>query len=187
MKKLLYYDDVYDEDGEPQFTDKVIDELQQLSEIVCNNHFGYVGYHDREDLISEGKRKALELILSKRFDPSYGSPLRNFIYTGMRNEMTNYLYSKKREYPVEEFYGDQKKSESIVLDDYRIDYNEIKEFVDRYKRRYGDYSGAIIDKLEDLGFSIFDKGEITYKDNINNTLLEKLVVMCVWKIQGSFH
>ena len=179
---LLLYKDVYDENGEPEFSEQVIDELQQLSQIVCSNHFGYVSYHDREDLIMEGQRKGIELIQSCRFDPSYGSQLKNFVYTGMRNEMTNYLYSKKREYPVEEFYGDQKESEDIVLDNYEVDYCDLKCIIDKFKTRYGDISGWVVDELEDMGFTIVGDYNKKYERKMSD-LIEKVVVICVWKIR----
>lgn len=185
-KKLLYYEDVYDEEGEPYISDKVTDEIQKLSEIVCNNHFGYVDYHDREDIIVEGILKALEMIYSKKFDPDYGAPLRNFIYTGMRNEMKNYLYRKKREYPVEEFYGDQKKSPDIVIDTYEVDYNLFKDIIDRFKKRFGDYSGLLVDELEDMGFDISNYKSVVRLTNYNKNLLEKMVVMSIWKIRESY-
>lgn len=183
---LLAYQDVYNEDGEPDIDDSVVDELQQLSQIVANNHFAYVGYHERQDLLLEGQVKGIELIKSCRFDPDYGAPLKNFVYTGMRNEMTNYLYRKKREYPVEEFYGDQDKSESIVMDDYTVDYEEISGIISRYERRYGDYSGLVIEELINMGFDVRTKNDYNIKIEYNKKLLKRLVTLCIWKIREFF-
>lgn len=184
---LLAYEDVYNENGEPDIDEQVVDELQQLSQIVANNHFAYVDYHSRQDLLLEGQAKGLELIHSCRFDPDYGAPLKNFVYTGMRNEMTNYLYRQKREYPVEEFYGDQNKSEGIVLDNYDICYSDVADIVDRYKSRYGDYSGVVFEGLNEMGFDMQVDDEINYIEDYDKDLKERLVTLCVWKIRGFFH
>lgn len=185
---LLDHKRVYDEEGEPHFDEEVTDELQQLAEIVCNNHFSYVGYHDREDLIYEGLAKGIELIRSKRFDPNYGAPLMNFVYTGMRNEMTNYLYAKKREYPVEEFYGDQDMSTEIIIDGYNVECEWLESVTENFKRRWGDYTGILIDSLKDMGFNV--KGNTKRFDRIKkykNSLLNKLVVLAIWKIREYYH
>lgn len=185
---LLEYKTVYDSEGEPHFNEKATDEIQQLAEIVCNNHFSYVSYHDREDLIYEGLAKGIELIRSCRFDPNYGSPLMNFIYTGMRNEMTNYLYAKKREYPVEEFYGDQNMSCEIIIDGYNVDCHYVTDITEKFIRRYGDYTGIVIEALIDMGFNIKGNIEKYFRlTEFKESLLQRLVVLIIWKIKESYH
>mgnify|MGYP000123086070 CR=1 FL=1 len=182
---LLAYKDVYVE-GQPVVDENVIDELQQLSQIVANNHFAYVGYHDREDLLLEGQAKGLELIKSCRFDPDYGAPLKNFVYTGMRNEMTNYLYRKKREYPVEEFYGDQNKSAEMSLEEYKLDYRVIEGIINKYKKRYGDYSGIVVDSLREMGFDVQVDKKLIELEDYDKNLKRRLVIICIWRIREYF-
>lgn len=189
-EKLLYYKDVYDEDGNPDINKQVTEEIKQMAEIVANNHFGYVGYHDREDLISEGITKGFEMILSCKFDPDRGSQLRNYIYTSMRNEMTNYMYRKKREYPVEEFFGDQKKAKKYIYNNFEIDFNVLKNLILRFKKRYGNYSLLVVNKLKDMGFTVKNVPNEEIKlsknsENYDNKLLERLVVLSIWKIRES--
>ena len=183
LMSLLAYTDVYNNEGEPVIDEQAVDELKQLSQIVANNHFAYVDYHTRQDLLVEGQAKGIELIQSCRFDPDYGAPLKNFVYTGMRNEMTNYLYRQKREYPVEEFYGDQDKSDKMNLEHYDLDYEVIKDILERYKKRYGDYSGLIVEELIELGFNVHCNRDLVVKIDYDEDLKGRLVTLCIWKIR----
>lgn len=182
---LLYYEDVYDEEGNPDIDGQVIEELQKMAEIVANNHFRYIeDKYDKEDIISEGIAKGLEMIESCKFDPDYGSSLRNYIYTSMRNEMRNHIYRQNREYPVEEFYGDQKKSPEIILEEYDVSFQYFKDIIDHYKKRYGDYSSLVIDELEEMGFNIVNCPNCeSRKENYDENILERLVVFAVWRIR----
>ena len=185
MGALLKYEDVYDEEGNPVFDEQVTEEIQELAEIVYNNHYTYKKGYDREDLIMEGIRKGIEMIKSGRYNPDYGAPLRNFIYTGMRNEMTNYLYSKKKEYPVEEFYGDQKIAPEIYVDTYEVSFNDIEDICRVFRRRWGDYKKLLIDSLEDMGFEIedVDNDDLEEREDYDKKVLERMVVLAVWRIQ----
>lgn len=64
--------------------------------VVFRKHFYYITDKDLEqDLKQEGYLKAYELLADGNYDPSKN--LRTFIYTGVRNAMTNYLYHHKKE------------------------------------------------------------------------------------------
>lgn len=64
--------------------------LYTLAEIVVRKHF-YASLSEKEDLVSVGVLKAIKMIDSGNFDSNKGN-LCTFLYTGMRNEMHNYLY-----------------------------------------------------------------------------------------------
>lgn len=53
----------------------------------------------REDLLSEGCMKAISLVRCGDYDPKFGL-LHNYLFTGVRNSMTNYI-SKIREEPLQ--------------------------------------------------------------------------------------
>jgi hypothetical protein len=89
------------EDFYPEITDRGIQDLYKLAEIVLNSHFSYVSRSDREELVSAGIVKALSFIKESAYDPSRSS-LKNVLYTAMRNEMKNTLYRSSRELLVED-------------------------------------------------------------------------------------
>lgn len=64
--------------------------LYTLASIVVRKHY-YASTKERDDLISLGIIKALEMIHNGYFSASKGN-LCTFLYTGIRNEMHNYLY-----------------------------------------------------------------------------------------------
>ena len=84
----------------PEINQKGIDDLYKLVEIVYNCHFSYASDY-REDLYSVGLLKAIDFIKSGSYDPSRSS-LKNVLYTGMRNEMKNYLHKLSKDSPVED-------------------------------------------------------------------------------------
>lgn len=189
--EFLLYEDIYDSEGNPNLSEEVIKQIKQLTEIVVNNHFSYVGYYDREDLLLEGMAKALELIQEGKFDPSFYSSdnpsMKNYLYTGIRNEMSNYLYRNKKELPVGEFFGDQAQSFPILEEEYNIEFSVIKECVEKYNKRYGSYLGLVINKLESMGFVVNYKPKIIETiNNYDESLLEKLVVFVLWKLRESY-
>lgn len=70
--------------------------LFSLSEAVVSIH--YSGYWDREEMVSVGVEKALSLLKEPYFEPSKN--IRGFLYTGIRNEVGNYLRRNSRTLPV---------------------------------------------------------------------------------------
>ena len=81
--------------------------------IVCKN-FSYIKSFEREDLISVGVLKCIDLISKQRFDPERNS-LKNFLWTGVRNEITNFLYRSSKESPVEEVFLRGRKGSLSIL------------------------------------------------------------------------
>lgn len=103
--------------------------------VVCKN-FPYIRAFDREDLISVGVLKCLDLIKTGRYDPCRNS-LKNFLWTGVRNEITNYLYKLRRETPVEEVYltsGPEKPY--VFISGFYIKLVDVEEFLNRFHRRF---------------------------------------------------
>ena len=70
--------------------------INNIVTVVFRIHFYYVTDYDLEmDLKQEGYLKAYSLLAEGNYDPSKN--LRTFIYTGVRNAMTNYMYHTKKE------------------------------------------------------------------------------------------
>lgn len=91
----------YYSDKTPLSSPEYISALKDLCKKVYfrffRNHSSY-----KEDLLSEGLVKALSLIQSGRYNPQEGSLL-TFLFTGIRNSMTNYA-ARIREEPFEGEY-----------------------------------------------------------------------------------
>lgn len=70
--------------------------ISNIVTVVFRIHFYYVKDKDlEEDLKQEGFLKAYELLATGNYDPTRN--LRTFIYTGVRNAMTNYMYHIRKE------------------------------------------------------------------------------------------
>ena len=85
--------------------ERYIKRLTRLAEIVANTHFIRIKGLERDDLIQVAVLKGYDLTIKGGFDKKKGS-LRNYVYTGMRNEMTNFLYHMKKDIVVEEILGE---------------------------------------------------------------------------------
>ena len=115
------------------------DFVENIVTVVFYKYFSYVtNEQTKQDLFQEGYLKAYELLNNGNYDPSMS--LRNFIYTGVRNTMTNYMYHHKKESHVDLDTLD--KYENIVgvddVLDYDIDIDLIKGITNKYKI-HGDY------------------------------------------------
>lgn len=175
---FMDYRRYFDEGGLSVLSQDNCEELRKLCEIVLNNHYAYVAYCDREDLVAEGMLKCIELLRKGTFDPNRAS-LKNFLYTGIRNEMGNYLYRHKKEIPIEEFFGVSASPEEMSI---TVDYRRIEEFVKPFNRGV-DYTPWVIDRLEDLGFDVQRKPQRIQRQDPTHNLTGKLVCMVLWKIR----
>lgn len=72
--------------------------LTQLATVVQQKH--YPGHEEAEDLRSEALIKAIDMITNKEH-PQIRS-LRSYLYTGMRNTMSNYLYHRNKITPLDD-------------------------------------------------------------------------------------
>jgi hypothetical protein len=181
---ILDYSKVFDSDGKLNLSESVWLDLRQLAEIVLNTHHSYVSHADREDLISIAIIKGVELLTNNDFD-SKRSSLKNYIYTGMRNEMTNHLYRGKKELPQDEFPTNNAAEEYDIVE---VHYKMIVEVTKPFTKRCGDYAGLLCAYVERLGFSIVDKPtNIEILKDYNVKVLERLVCMILWKRREFSH
>ena len=69
--------------------------IDNIVEVVQRMFFYYVYDKDTiDDLKQEGYLMAYELLAKGEYDPSKN--LRNYLFTGVRNAMTNYMYKKNK-------------------------------------------------------------------------------------------
>ncbi len=180
--------------------DILVKKIEDLCKIVFSRHF-YVNVNEKEDLLSVGMLKALDLLNSGYMDLSKGSML-NFLYTGIRNEMKNYLYRTTREVFYEDYYLEASLTswEHDVDDDgqiFSVDFALISR-VCRNFYFYGDLSRYVADKMTSMGFNIVNctnctncydnhnNSEETFIDNTDD-LVSRLVGAVLWesKVQRS--
>lgn len=163
MKKglfALYH--FYDDSGALHITEEGYGDIQDLADIVIAKHFYLNSEIEQQDLKSIGILKVLEMLQKGDFDPSRSS-LKNYCYSGMRNEMKNYLYRNERMFPVDDEIlatnVDSVTSASISDDSdtvFNIRLSEIKPFLGRNPNELQ----AVVNSLVSLGFSV----EGGYKD-----------------------
>lgn len=88
----------YDEKGNLRdpLPQTAMDDLEKLITVVLNKHFSKVSPSKKDDLKQLGWYKVFKTLRAGGFDPSRSS-LKNYLYTGIRNEMGNFLVKGSRE------------------------------------------------------------------------------------------
>lgn len=142
--------------------------IKNIVTVVFRIHFYYVNDYDLEqDLKQEGYLKAYELLADGNYDPTRN--LRTFIYTGVRNAMTNYMYHNKKEAhdTLENITSPTwQRYEQITMDgywngkifytdedniqNYDLDPAAVYEVCSKYTM-FGDYIGVALRELKKLG------------------------------------
>jgi hypothetical protein len=170
--------------------------IDNIVTVVFRIHFGYINNKDLEqDLKQEGYLKAYELLSLGNYDPTKN--LRTFIYTGVRNAMTNYMYHHKKESHTDLdfiYSSSWKDRDSITLDDYWnnklfytneneanlkiITLDDIKTICNKYTM-FGDYIDTALFRCNELGLYISDYN----KSNILNepkSVVDAIVGEILW-------
>lgn len=176
--------------------------IHNIVTVVFRIHFYYIKDQDLEmDLKQEGYLKAYELLATGNYDPSKN--LRTFIYTGVRNAMTNYMYHHNKESHVDlETITSQmwQRYENVTMDGYwegkifynnesiknkyEIDLSIIYDICDKYKM-FGDYFNIVINELHNLGVCNLklevDKN-FKYNNFIKNSIIGEIIYSTIKKI-----
>ena len=171
-----------------------------LAEIVFRKHF-YASSEEKEDLVSVGVLKAVKMINDNIFDKSKGN-FATLIYTGMRNDMHNYLYHKNKfdlislDCLLEEGKDDTYFERDVIALDYSIVHNVCLFFI----KNFGDIiEERVISILEDIGFEIIFTDDMkNYRDNnyvcsndiltetygksVSEDMANRIVGLILWKI-----
>lgn len=91
-KRFPTYEELYP-NGELSLNSRNLEALNNLVSVVISKYFK--GYGEIEEFQSIGMLKAIELLESNSFDRNkYTSSqaLKNFLFTGIRNSISNYIY-----------------------------------------------------------------------------------------------
>lgn len=164
------------------------EKLLNLAEIVVRKHF-YASYNMLDDLRSVAVLKAMKSIREGKYDKSKGA-FYNYIYTGMRNEIHNFLYHENKYVPVEDMqkYDVSKEIEYFQESDVcEIDIRIVSLVCDKFKS-FGDVRYLVVSMLKDMGFSI--RGECSegsclieevYGEGTLDSTIGKLCGCVVWE------
>lgn len=163
---------------------KLAEKIMDLSSIVYTRHY-YASSREKEDLISVGVVKALSLIQGGGWDKSKGR-LINYLYSGIRNEMHNYLYKVNKEVCFEEFYEDYKEDSYFDDEVIHMDFKVIQEVCNRFKC-YSGLCREVAEDLESRGFIIVNnsKGEPKGYSNIKDTYGEEFYKDLISRLSGA--
>ena len=101
MKKInVAVEDFYDKDFNFNLTKVGYENICNLCDIVISRHFYSNPSYDKEDLKQVGLYKALSLLKRSNYNPTKAS-LFNYLYTGIRNEIHNYVYKMSKDFVVD--------------------------------------------------------------------------------------
>lgn len=159
----------------------IYDMVNNVVQVVFNTHYNYIKDPElRQDMYQIGYLKAYELLNNGNYDPTMS--LRNFLYTGIRNEMHNTLYHLNKVTIVNLEVLD--KYDNIVgfheTGDYDVDLEFIKSKIYKYNK-FGSYYEGVVNYLIDLG--ILDCKKLT--DNPEDRkpeLFEGLKSLILWEL-----
>ena len=159
--------------------------VDNIVQVVFYTHFSYITDQElRKDLRQIGFLKAYELLNNGNYDPTMS--LRNFIYTGVRNEMHNTLYHLGKIPTVS--LSDLDVYENIVgytqVREYEVDNVVAKEVSDRFKL-HGDFYKPITDYLIKIGilgeeYRVKTNTEVEYKPP--KDFEDCLITLTLWKL-----
>lgn len=165
--------------------ERLLRNLTKLATIVLHQHYSYVREPMlQEDLVQEALVKAIDLIQANTFDSSRSS-IRNYIYTGMRNQMQNYMSKRRHEVPVEEVrplldsYAESEVEEDLCTPDISINEDLVYSICDPFFA-LGCYHNPLIEKLRTLGFT----GPLTDlepPDVVDPLVLDALFTEYIWR------
>lgn len=177
--------------------------LVTLAEIIVRKHF-YSSKEDKDDLVSIGVLKAISMIKSGRFDAKKGN-LCTFLYTGMRNDMHNYLYHlnklstvnldllSNKEGIEDDYFNERYDSERNL-----IEYSLVHLVCMEFSNVFGDnIESEILDKLNNSGFNVIGMCEEKetahtycccndilkdkYDENVRDDVINRIVGIIIWK------
>lgn len=169
--------------------DVLCKKIVDLSNIVFNRHF-YINLWEKEDLISVGVVKALSLIREGNWRKEKGN-LVTFLYSGIRNEMHNYIYRVSREVCYGDFYYES-DSDGVEPDEnygfLDIEFRVVREVCSCFSG-YGDLTCVVVSELSKVGFNILNSEcdnmvcsiNTDYDVNLYTDLISRLKGAVIWK------
>ena len=171
------------------YSESMLDLIDNIVEVVVNSYFYWVSDAAfKQDLMQEGYLKAYELLRTGNYDPNQS--LRNYLYTGVRNAMTNLNYhNNKEKHSSYDLYNDNIELNDYntnelfiqheVYVDYNIDLDTIKKSCDKFN---SNYFGNVIEYFNTIGMC--DCNNYQKIEKPNNIVLKSIIVDVMWNIGG---
>lgn len=169
------------------YSNSMLDLIDNIVEVVVNSYFYWVeDYQFREDLMQEGYLKAYELLKTGNYDPNQS--LRNYLYTGVRNAMTNLNYhNNKEKHSSYDVYNDNVESSEYDVDfaissnnpfvDYSIDMDIVEKSCNKFN---SSYLGNVLDYLKEIGVCNITSDIRVQEPNL--IVLKAIIVDIMWSI-----
>lgn len=151
-------------------------DILKLAEIVVNIHFSGYNY-DKDELESIAVCKALELLNSGSFDSSRAS-LKNYLYSGMRNEVGNFLFKRRKLV----FWEDVDSFREEDVSCFEIDGEVIIRTISNLGEEFLEYIPIVVKALMGMGFTV--NMEVSEDENMETKeekTLEKLLCLILWE------
>ena len=129
--------------------------LITLAEIIIRKHF-YASVNEKDDLVSIGLVKAYSMLQDNKFSSSRGN-ICTYLYTGMRNDMHNYLYHQNKFNLVDIscMIGTGVDDSYFEEDSYCIPYSVVHIVCMKFVKVFGEgIESDVIQRLTDVGFTV---------------------------------
>lgn len=169
------------------YSNSMLELIDNIVEVVVNSYFYWVeDYAFKQDLMQEGYLKAYELLKTGNYDPNQN--LRNYLYTGVRNAMTNLNYhNNKEKHSSYDLYNDNiddaeydpnfTVTSSGEFIEYKIDADQIKRSCDKFN---SNYVGNVADYFRSIGL-LCPKSNVRVEEP-NPLVMKAIIVDVIWNI-----
>lgn len=161
------------------YNGSMLNMIDNIVEVVVNSYFYWADATLREDLMQEGYLKAYELLRAGNYDPNQS--LRNYLFTGIRNAMTNLSYhNNKEKHSSYDLYNDNVDVEMGVTTNttlYEISIEQIKKSCNKYNSNYVD---NVVDYINSLGFTLEYTGNRVEKSS--DIIMKAIIVDIMWNL-----
>lgn len=175
------------------------EKLFTLAEIVVARHYYASSARFFDDMRSVAVLKALSMIKDDHFDKKKGN-FASFIYTGMRNEVHNFLYHEnKRDYVDLDVLIDQGEDDNYFVNEegkVYISYSLIHSVCMSFMPVFGEnIENLVILKLEEIGYTIkgrkakdspafvyrYDPIKEEYGKDAEDEIISRLIGIILWR------
>ena len=161
----------------------MLDLVDNIVDVVYCIHFYYIrDAYLKEDLKQEGYLKAYELLSTGNYDPN--KSLRNYLFTGVRNAMTNYMYHAKKDMHTSlDTFECNIDAPCGDFCDYEIAGDIILLSCKKYME-YGNYFNIVVDYFNGIGLKINRIEGLVGPTIVNNMIFKAIVAGVIWDIGG---
>lgn len=159
----------------------ILDMVENIVQVVFYTYYNYIKDPElKADLFQIGYLKAYELLNNGNYDPTMS--FRNFIYTGVRNEMHNALYHINKIKTVDLEQLD--KYDNVVgyheTGEYNIELDFVKSITSQFSR-LGDYYPPVVNYLVELGVISSPKLDVD-NSRLNIKIFEGIISLVLWEL-----